>query len=246
MLLSIILWLRSLFISIPLILLGTLTAATLAIAAAWIRPKSNIPDRIKIVWARWILLASFVRLDVHGRESIPSSGAVLFCSNHLSYLDPPVLLVALGCPVRFLAKDSLFRIPFFGWAMRREGDIPIERDNPRSAARSIQRAAEAVRAGASFIIFPEGARSRDGEMQPFFSGAFRLAIHAQAPVVPVAVHGSRAALQPGSLLVRGGLVRVTVGEAISMDGHSVADQDLISFQTRQAIRHLLSEIQETA
>jgi len=245
MLLTAIRWLRSVFISIPMLLLGTVAAATLGIAASLLLPKSEAVDGIKRVWARWVLMAAFVRLRVQGQENILSDRAVIYCSNHLSYLDPPALVIATGRPVRFLAKDSLFRIPFLGWAMRREGDIPIERDNPRAAARSLARAAEAIRAGTSFIVFPEGARSRDGALQTFLSGAFRLAIQAQVAVVPVAIRGSRDALRPGTLLFRGGTVRIAIGEPVAVEGLSIKDQDALSARVEQAVRRLLSASEDS-
>jgi 1-acyl-sn-glycerol-3-phosphate acyltransferase len=232
-------WLRSVFVSIPLIVLGTLAATTLGMVASLLLPKTECVDEIKRAWARWILACSFVSLTVRGRDNIPSGRPVLFCCNHLSYLDPPALVAALGRPVRFLAKDSLFRLPFLGWAMRLEGDIPVARDNPRAAARSLARAAEAIRAGRSFIVFPEGRRSRDGQLQPFLSGAFRLALHAHAPVVPVAIRGSREALRPGTLFFPGGTVRIAIGASLATDGVAASDQESISARVEQAIRQLL-------
>ena len=239
MLLNAIRWLRSIFISIPLIVLGTIAAATLGIAASLVMPKSPALDSIKKTWARWILAVAFVSIRVRGRENIASDRTVLYCSNHLSYLDPPALIVALGNPVRFLAKVSLFRVPFLGWAMRREGDIPIEKDHPRAAARSLERAAQAARSGTSFVVFPEGGRSLDGKLQPFLSGAFRLAIEAQVPVVPIGIRGSREALRPGSLLIRGGVVQIEIGKPIPTDGLTARDQEALSRRVEQAIQALL-------
>ena len=239
MLLNAIRWLRSIFISIPLIVLGTIAAATLGIAASLVISKSPALDSIKKTWARWILAVAFVSIRVRGRENIASDRTVLYCSNHLSYLDPPALIVALGNPVRFLAKVSLFRVPFLGWAMRREGDIPIEKDHPRAAARSLERAAQAARSGTSFVVFPEGGRSLDGKLQPFLSGAFRLAIEAQVPVVPIGIRGSREALRPGSLLIRGGAVSVVIGEPVATDGLTSRDQEALTRRVEQAIQALL-------
>ncbi|MBI4479074.1 MAG: 1-acyl-sn-glycerol-3-phosphate acyltransferase [Acidobacteria bacterium] len=239
MLLNAIRWLRSIFISIPWIVLGTIAAATLGIAALLVMPKSPALDRIKKTWARWILAVAFVSIRVRGSENIASDRTVLYCSNHLSYLDPPALIVALGNPVRFLAKVSLFRVPFLGWAMRCEGDIPIERDHPRAAVRSLDRAAQAARGGTSFVVFPEGGRSLDGKSQPFLSGAFRLAIEAQVPVVPIAIRGSREALRPGSLLIRGGTVQIGIGKPIPTDGLTGRDQEALSRRVEQVIQAML-------
>ncbi|MBI3933403.1 MAG: 1-acyl-sn-glycerol-3-phosphate acyltransferase [Acidobacteria bacterium] len=239
MLLNAIRWLRSTFLSIPLILLGTIAATTLGIAASLISSSPAALEGIKKLWARWILACGFVHLTVQGQENIPAAPTALFCSNHLSYFDPPALVVALGRPVRFLAKESLFRVPFLGWAMRREGDIPIDRDSPRSAARSLERAAAAARAGTSFVVFPEGGRSLDGNLKPFLSGAFRLAIQAQVPVVPIAIRGSREVLRPGSLWIRGGAVRIVIGEAVLTAGLSARDQGALAARLEAAIRRML-------
>ena len=240
MLLKAILWLRSILISIPLIVLGTGVTASLGIVLSWFRPRSVGLDRIKKTWARLVLSCAFVRLQVQGQANIPSDRAVLFCSNHLSYLDPPALVVASDRPVQFLAKQSLFHIPFLGWAMRRMGDISIDRENPRAAARSLRQAAAATRAGASIIVFPEGSRSRDGQLQPFLSGAFRMAIQAQVPVVPVAIRGSRAALRPGSLLFLGGGVRITFGEPIAFETLALKGPSSMANRVEQVVRQLLA------
>lgn len=237
-------WLRSLLISIPLIVLGTVVAATLGILVSLSLPSLGLLEGIRKAWAQWILACAFVHVTVQGKENIASADTVLICSNHLSYLDPPALVLALHRPVRFLAKDSLFRIPFLGWAMRIEGDIPIERNNPRAAVRSLHRAAAASRTGISFLVFPEGARSRDGSLQPFLQGAFRLAIQGQVPVLPLAIQGSREALRPGSLLIRGGEVRIAIGEMIPTQGLSVRDAGELGDRVKEEIRRLLSPHKE--
>jgi 1-acyl-sn-glycerol-3-phosphate acyltransferase len=192
-------------------------------------------------WARFLLAVSFVRVSVQGRENLDGSRTCIFCANHLSYLDPPLLLACLETPVRFLAKKSLFGIPFLGWAMRGEGDVPIDRENPRAAARSLARAAALVRQGTSLVVFPEGGRSRDGTLQPFLSGAFRIAIRSQTPVVPIAIRGTREALRPGSLHFRGGHVQVAIGKPISTHELSAADQDTLSIAVREKIQPMLED-----
>jgi 1-acyl-sn-glycerol-3-phosphate acyltransferase len=235
-------WLRSTFFSIPLILAGTVAAATLGLAVAVVRPDSSIADRIKRWWARWIMAVSFSPVMVEGREHLPSGGAALYCANHLSYLDPPALIVATNLPVRFLAKESLFRIPFLGWAMRREGDISIDRDNARAAAASLEPAAEALRGGMSLIAFPEGTRSPDGALQTFLSGAFRLVLRAQVPVIPVAIAGSRDALRPGSLFLRGGPIRVRFAAPILPGDTSRHGHEELSRRVQQEISRMVAEM----
>lgn len=233
------LWLRTSFVSIPLIIFGTIVATIAGMIVRLALPQCGVVGRIKQGWARWVLGAAFTRITIIGRENIPTGAAVVYCANHLSYLDPPALVVALGGGPRFLAKSSLFRIPLFGWAMRLEGDLAIERDSPRRAARSLARAVEAMRRGISFVVFPEGGRSRDGRLQPFHSGAFRLAIRARAPVVPLAIRGSERALRPGSLLIRGGPIHVVIGQAIPTEGMAPGSQRVLAARVEAAIREML-------
>ena len=235
-------WIRSTFVSIPAILAATILASTVAFIFGWRAPRQHrqrVIESCKRAWARIILAASFVRVIANGLEDIPSSQPVIFCVNHLSYLDPPVLIAALPVPVRFLAKKSLFAIPFLGWAMQLEGDLSIDRDNARAAARGLALAQQRLRSGTSLVIFPEGGRSPDGTLQPFLSGAFRLAIAAGVPAVPVAIRGTREALRPGSLFLRGGRVRIAIGKPIVTAGLGPKDADSLSRQVEEAICSLL-------
>jgi 1-acyl-sn-glycerol-3-phosphate acyltransferase len=249
-------WFRSTFVSIPLIVLATVAAASCAWIIAWRAPRQTrqrVTEYCKRTWARFVLAVGFVRVAAHGLESIDpardpspdlardSARPYIFCANHLSYLDAPLLIATLPVSVRFLAKKSLFAIPFLGWGMRLEGDIAIDRDNPRAAARSLSVAAGRVRAGTSLVIFPEGGRSLDGELQPFLSGAFRLAIEAQVPLIPIAIRGTREALRPGSLFLRGGPVNIALGAAIPTQGLAAKDQDALAARVERSIRNMLDE-----
>ena len=106
-------WIRSCFVSIPLIVLGTAAASLCALAVAAVAPHSRLMDAGRRAWSRWILAVSGVRVSVHGGENLDARQNYVFCSNHLSYLDPPLLLAALPVAVRFVAKKSLFAIPLF-------------------------------------------------------------------------------------------------------------------------------------
>jgi 1-acyl-sn-glycerol-3-phosphate acyltransferase len=192
-------------------------------------------DASRRTWARWVLAVSGVQVSVHGGENLDARQSYVFCANHLSFLDPPLLLAALPVPVRFVAKKSLFAIPLFGWAMRRSGEVPIDREHARAAARAVSTATEALRRGRSLAVFPEGSRSRDGELQPFLRGAVRMAVQAQAPVVPVAIRGSREALRPGSLYIRGGPICVRIGRPIPTANLSSTEREHLAEQVRRAV-----------
>lgn len=235
-------WIRSFLFSIPLILVFTITLGTVGVLSSLLDRQGRILASCKRLWARLILGVSFVRVTVSGLSKIDPSQRYVFCSNHLSYLDPPVVLASLEKPVCFLAKQSLFSIPFLGWAMRRAGDVPLDRENPRRATRSLQMAVARIRQGVSVIVFPEGTRSLSRQLQPFLSGAFRLAIEAQVPVAPVAIGGTREALPPGSLCLRGGRVQLMVGEPIPTQGLTKRDRDHLAAQTRERIEKMLREL----
>jgi 1-acyl-sn-glycerol-3-phosphate acyltransferase len=135
-------------------------------------------------------------------------------------MDIPIVLAALPFQFRFAAKKQLFRYPFLGWHLRRSGHVPIDRENPHAAVKSLRDAADMIRHGTPVVIFPEGGTSRDGSIKPFKGGGFMLATKSEVPVVPITIRGSRAVLAPKTYHVRGGLVSVTVGQAMSSQGVS--------------------------
>jgi 1-acyl-sn-glycerol-3-phosphate acyltransferase len=189
---------------------------------------------------RLALALSGIRYRVAGREHVPSR-AVVFCANHQSNVDPPVLFEALHPRVHILYKAELNAVPLLARAFRVGGFIPVDRRNKEAAMRSIEAGAASIRSGNSFLIFPEGTRSRTADLLPFKKGGFIMAIKAQAPIVPVAVQGGRAAMRKGSRIVRPVTVSVRIGEPIETAGLALAERDALIAQTRTRIEALLAQ-----
>ena len=192
------------------------------------------------------LLLSGIRYRVSGREHVPVRRAVVFCANHESNIDPPVLFEALDPRLHILYKAELSKLPLLGPAMRVGGFVAVDRANRDQSFASIARGAESLRAGNSFLIFPEGTRSRTGALLPFKKGGFIMAIQAQAPVVPVAVSGGRAAMRRGSPLVHPVTMRVRIGPPVDTAGLTVDDRDRLIAEVRGRIQTLLGEIDAEA
>lgn len=165
--------------------------------------------RVGMGIARLGVRAAGVRVEVRGLESVPEGVSCIFLANHVSNLDPPVLFPALPGQASVMLKKELMRIPLLGTAMRMAKFVPVERKSSREAAQaSVAAAAEAVRAGLHFLIFPEGTRSKDGRLQTLKGGPFYLAMETGAPIVPVAISGTQNLMRKGSAKIYPGVVQV--------------------------------------
>ena len=150
-----------------------------------------------------------IRVQIEGREHIPAQPSI-FMSNHVSNLDPPIMLPFLPFRTAFFIKRSLLKIPVVGYGMRLAGFIPVDRDGRLESAReSVQAANKVLESGVNISTFPEGTRSRNGKLLPFKKGPFYLAIECGVPVVPVTITGTHYLMPKGRFAIKPGLATVT-------------------------------------
>ena len=193
-------------------------------------------------WARQILRAAGTPVQAEGLELIPRDRPVLYASNHSSMFDIWALFATLPGSVRFVAKQELFRIPLLGGAMRAVGHVAIDRTHRKRAFEAYDDAARTIQRGVSAVVFPEGTRSRTGELLPFKKGAFILAIRAQAPLVPMAIVGARAAMKKGSFIIWPVTIRIRVGEPVPTAGIGLDGRDGLMQTLRERIQGLLRDL----
>ena len=186
------------------------------------------------------LALSGIKFKVVGREHVPLDRAAVYCANHQSNVDPPVLFHAVHPRMHILYKHEIDQIPVLARAFRMGGFIPVDRRNKEAAVRSIEAGAASIRSGNSFLIYPEGTRSRTDELLPFKKGGFVMAIRAQAPIVPVAVQGGRAAMRRGSWIIRPVTLTIRIGRPVETAGVGHGNRDEIIARVRHEIETLLA------
>jgi 1-acyl-sn-glycerol-3-phosphate acyltransferase len=184
-----------------------------------------------------------LRVEVAELDRFRPGVPCVYMANHESLLDGPLLFVVLPRMVRVLLKKEVFRIPVVGPGMLSVGFVPVDRKGARGGQRSIEKAARLMRArGYSYLVFPEGTRSRDGRLQRFKRGGFFLALAAGAPIVPVTIRGTFELMPRGRFFVRPGLVRVEFHEPVATRGHTVQTMARLMDGVRDAIASERGEV----
>jgi len=213
------------------------------IAVAAVRPTAPTIDRILRIWARTILLAAGVRIEVRGIEKIEKNQAYVVIANHRSVFDLVCPYVALPMPIRFLAKRELLSMPLFGSILRSLGTVPVDRAAVDHASINIE-SANVLRSGYSLVVFAEGTRVESSDAKPFKKGGFIIARQDNIPILPVTMIGTGNIVPPHGKIVHKADVTVIIGDPIPMSSPVARDlNDLVSY-TQQVVR--ASELAEGA
>lgn len=224
----------------PLFILSTIFFGSISIFVSLFDRSGRTQIQVARVWSRSLLRIAGVRVKTEGIRKIDRGGSYVFVANHASYMDTPVVLSHIPVQFRFLAKKGLFQIPFLGTHLAQAGHIPVPREDPRASVRTLARAARIVREkSVSVLIFPEGGRTEDGELQPFKDGAAYIAIKSGVPLVPVAIGGTRKILAMHSATFRRGRVTLRIGDPIPTAGLRLRDRKALTEQARTQIAGML-------
>jgi 1-acyl-sn-glycerol-3-phosphate acyltransferase len=235
---------RTLWYYIVLVVSGIVHAGGSAIAGLLHVPlrRGGVYDWAGTGWARDVLRAAGTPVLVEGLDNIPRSQPVMYASNHSSMFDIWALFATLPDSVRFVAKRELFKIPLLGRAMRAAGHIPIDRVARKRAFEAYDEAARTIKRGVTPVVFPEGTRSRTGELLPFKNAPFGLAIAAQVPIIPIYVHHTFEILPKGAWRLRSQPIRLLIGKPIATTGLGPEDRERLRDDVRAAMVALQSNV----
>jgi 1-acyl-sn-glycerol-3-phosphate acyltransferase len=217
------------------IVIDTLVLSPLAMIIYLFDRSGRTGHGVARLWARVIVWASGVKVKTEGLEHVRGEGPYLFMSNHQGAYDIFALESHLPFQFKWLAKKELFFVPVLGWAMAAVGYISIDREGTRKTVRAMNEAARKIQEGMSLIIFPEGSRSPNGSIQPFKKGGFTLAIKSKAPIIPIAITGSRGIMPKEKLTITSGEIRIRIDHPIGTQNYFLKDRKLLMEKVQQTI-----------
>ncbi|MZH03078.1 MAG: 1-acyl-sn-glycerol-3-phosphate acyltransferase [Nitrospinae bacterium] len=225
-------WVLITFLSIAL--------GVIAIAAGFFDKSGNLSHRVTSLWCRLLCKLNGVKVEIEGLENILKNRPQIFVSNHQGYFDIFALSGYLPVQIRWVAKSSLFKIPFLGGSMKASGYIPVERGDRKKAYEAFNKTLEKIKEGSSIIIFPEGTRSEDGTIGPFKKGSNLIASRSKSPMIPVTITGSRDIIKKGSASITPGSVRVIISPPVEPIDDKKENEEVL-----QSIRETILRNAET-
>lgn len=213
----------------------TLVLGTAVLFISLFSKTGRAPYTLGRLWAWLILKTNRVKVQIQGLEKVDRKRSYVFISNHSSNLDPPAIAVKLSNPLRFIGKQSLEKIPLFGWAARRANVIFIDRsDSPKSIDR-INQAIRGLKDGISAYFFAEGTRGVGGKLQAFKKGGVVLALKAKLPIVPITFLDSHKLFPKKALYIKPGVMNVIVDEPIETAPFTEEDRETVLEKVRSII-----------
>ena len=231
-------WLRSVLVFKPWVYLNLAAlGGTSLLLAPWDRD-GRLQHRVAVRCAKWILATLGVPVTIEGLERIDTRVPCLYVANHCSGLDSPILMQALPFEFRTITRTPFLLIPFLGWYLYFSGQVPMDRGDARANLRGLNRAIRLLRSGMSLVAFPEGGRSRTGEIGTFLGGIFYAAIKAGVEVVPLALVGTHKLLPVGSWHIRPCPVRILVGKPISTTAYHPRQMRDLASRAQRAVAEL--------
>ncbi|MGD9244259.1 MAG: lysophospholipid acyltransferase family protein [Desulfobacterales bacterium] len=207
----------------------------MAILTSVVSGRSETLYKVGRIWAKCIIAASNIKVTVKGLSNLNLNESYIYMSNHVSNFDIPILQAYLPVQFRWLAKAELFKIPIFGYTMKRAGYISINRSDRESAIQSLNKAAEILRNGTSVIIFPEGTRSQTQNLQSFKKGGFVLAVDSGVPIIPVIIHGTWAIMKKKQIIIKQGNVVLEIKKPINTLNYTRKTKDDLMEEVRNII-----------
>ena len=224
-----------------MIALCTIAVGTVSMFVSAVDSTGHTQHKCARAWARMLLWVAGIRVEVEGLEKIAPGGSFVFIANHRSYFDAPVILPVISAQFRFFAKKSLFSIPFLGYHLKRAGHLPVDETNPRDSLKGIAEAARVIQEkGISILLFPEAMRTL-GHMEPFKDGAAYIAIKAGVPIVPIGIIGTLEIMRPGSTVLRGGLVKLKIGDPIPTIDVPLSERTRLTAGLYKRVSELIDE-----
>jgi 1-acyl-sn-glycerol-3-phosphate acyltransferase len=230
--------LRSYFFFDPLIWFYTVALGIVSIPFGFFDRDGSILHAFAHVWARLIMKSIFSPMRVTGLDQIDMSKTHVYAVNHASALDIPVLYAYLPFQFRILHKKELLSYPIVGWHLKRSGQVCVDQQNPARSVGQIKSALRTLKRGMPLVIFPEGGRTSDGNIQPFLPGAFFLAIKAQVDIVPIALRGMHELLPMNTYHIKPRPLEMHVGQPIPTAGLKMSDLEQLSAKVQKAIESL--------